>query len=574
MSLLEAKKIEKFYGAHRALHDIDIVVGEQEIIGLIGNNGAGKTTFCNILSGEDTDFYGELQKPSRTIISYFRQINKDTLANEKTTVFEYVLASQQHVLDIEQRYHDALRDMQKDSSEEMIEKFGEIQEEYMATEAYNLIERIEETLQGLGIAEHGDGTRNISWTSELKDLSGGERKIVELATILLNKKANLLILDEPTNHLDIEGREWLEKFIRDFKGSVVIVSHDRYLLNRLAQTIWEVDKGTVIKYKGNYELFEKLKHDNTDALIHLYDMQQKELGRLEEALKDLKYRVSIGGSPPIVAQYNAMKTRIERYKETMIDHPLKGKTTLTFALTKPPEFGHMAVKIEDFSFSYTSGRKIFEHANANVVNGERIALLGANGSGKSTLMKILLTKYCQDRNITPNAYGITKFVDEYGAGIKSTRAIVIGPGIKLAYYSQNHGQLNDAKTIRETLRDIGIGAENEFQSIIRRFQFDKDTVDNKYIGDLSGGEKSKIQFMLVMLTKANLLLLDEPINHLDIESMKVVEKVLAEYTGTLMVISHDRYFLNRVITKVLYVNNHSLKEYLGTYDEFLEKTRK
>jgi ATP-binding cassette subfamily F protein 3 len=570
MLALDLRKINKFYGSFQVLKDITLTLPANEIVGLIGVNGAGKSTLCNIIAGDDTEFDGEKNIYPGIIPSYFRQMSDSTLSiTDSLSVFEYILQSQDHVLKLEQRYHDLLKALTTSPNDEkLLKEFGNVQDEYLATEAYNLLERIEETLNGLGIKEHGDGARNISWHSQIAQLSGGERKIVELAVILLNKKANLLILDEPTNHLDIEGREWLETFIRGFRGTVIIVSHDRYLLNRLSQTIWEIEAGRLIKYTGNYDQFEVIKKREHEALVHKYEMQQKELSRLEEVLKELRRKVDIGGSPKIVSQYNAMKTRIEKYKEECIPNPDNKRPEMILRLREPPKMGHISVRLSEVNFEFSDSRKIFENTSTLIHNGERIALLGANGTGKSTLMKLILSRYVLDREINPKEFGVDEFVSRFSEQIKQAD-IYIGPSVKIAYYSQNHSFVSGQITLRELLKQRGVNDEGAFQSIIRQFQFSKDTVDDKYLSELSGGEKSKVQFMLLSQSEANVLLLDEPINHLDIASMKIVEEVLAKFTGTIIVISHDRYFLNRIINKVIYIKDHTMKEFLGTYDEYL-----
>ncbi len=565
---LDLKEIERTYGNTTILFNVSAQVTDKEIIGLVGRNGAGKSTLCNVIAGYDKEFDGTRYVYPQTHIAYFKQLDPSFSEND-VTVFDYILSTQKEILAIEKEYHELLALLATDTSEKTMERFGEAQDNYFNLGAYNLLERIGDTLTGLGVNEDGTGERNVSWTSKMGTLSGGERKIVELATILLDKKANLLILDEPTNHLDIRGREWLEGFIRGFEGSVILVSHDRHLLDKVCGRVWDINKGTLYAYEGNYTQFKKQKEDNYDALLHQYETQQKEYKRLQEIYNELKRKVLIGGGPAIVGQYNAMRSRVEKFEKTLIENPKERKAAFHFTLQKPPGFGYNAIRVQDLNFTYADGRVIFDHASADILNGERIALLGDNGSGKSTLMKLILTQYCKERRLYPKEYGIDAFFEKNKDNLGDS--ISIGPSVSITYYSQNHAQLDGSLSIREFLQTRGIRDEGTFQGLIRRFQFDKDTVDSKLIGDLSGGEKSKLQFLLVMLSQANVLLLDEPINHLDISSMEVIESLLMEFKGTIIVISHDQYFLDKVITKVLKVTDNKINEYVGTYSEFLEK---
>lgn len=570
MLRLELHNINKFYGSRQILKDVSVSLADESIVGLVGNNGAGKSTLCNLITGKDDEFTGQKNFHPGTKVAYFQQLYDSAPESSDQNVFDYVLSTQKEVLDLETRYHELLRELEQNPTDsDLLETFGVVQEEYMNKEAYSLVERIENTLTGLGVTEQGDGERNISWYSMMAQLSGGERKIVELATILLNADANVLILDEPTNHLDVKGREWLEDFVKQFKGSVIIVSHDRYLLNRICQNIWEIESGSVATYRGNYDKYEKDKALNRETLLKTYRLQQKELNRLEELVKELFRKVKIGAGPAIVAQYNATKTRVEKFKETMIENPMKDKREFHFTLPSPAEFGHTALKADSFFFKYNENRVLFDDTSFVVTNGDRTALLGSNGSGKSTLMKLILMRYCIDKDIPFKTFGIEEFAEKHIDQVK-TSGLYLGPSVTVGYYSQNHSQLNGSLTIREFLANLGIRDEKQVQSIVRQFQFDSRTMEEKYIKDLSGGEKSKLQFLLLMLSGANVLLLDEPINHLDISSMKAVESVLASFKGSIMVISHDRYFLNRIINKVFHIEDKKVKEFFGNYDEFLE----
>lgn len=575
---LELSNMTKYFGADLLFHQVNAYVDDQQVIGLIGNNGVGKSTLCNLITGHDYEFDGQIKRFPGVRIAYFRQMLESTQQSDET-VFDYVLSTQSHVLEIEREYQAMLNRMQNEEvTAALLDEFGNIQEAYEINGAADLLDRIEEVLNGLGIYEVLDltipGRRNITYHSKLSELSGGERKIVELAVILLDKSANLLILDEPTNHLDMTARAWLESFIKGFQGSVIIVSHDRHLLNNVADQVWEIADFTLTSYKGNYERFEKQKKERLEALRHEYAMQKKEMERLEAILTAFQRNERNGGNYVTVKLYNATKSRLERFKQNMMPEPPKDRPELRLSLQNVQPKGYTVVKLEHFSFGYDETRKLFTDQNLVLTKEDKVALLGANGTGKSTFMKLILTRYAQMHDLDPAEFGITDFAKKYGSVVAADKSFYVGPGIKLGYYSQHHSQLPLGITIRELLWQHDIKDESQFQSLIRRYHFEKDTVDNKKIGDLSGGEKSKLQFILLMLSGANTLLLDEPINHLDIDSMKIVEQVLHDFSGSLIVISHDRYFLSRVINKIIYIKDQGLHEFRGTVDEYIEKHHK
>ncbi len=571
---LELTNIEKFFGADLLFEKVSGYVDDHEVIGLVGNNGVGKSTFCNIITGHDEEYDGNVHVYPGTKVAYFKQM-LEKVGHDEMTVFDYVLHTQQHLLDLEREYHTVLNRLQtEETTTALLNEFGELQENYFNSGAADLLERIEKVLHGLGIYEtaelsHAAGKRNITWDMQLQYLSGGERKIVELATVLLNKSANVLILDEPTNHLDMEARAWLEEFIKGFPGSIIIVSHDRHLLNTIANQVWEIDNYTLTTYKGNYDHFERQKKANRDALLHNYEMQKKEKDRLIAILQAFQRNERNGGNYVTVKLYNATKSRLERFEKNMMAEPPKDRAELKLNLTALPPQGYAVLKLEHFSFEFSAEKPIFTDTSITITRSDKVALLGANGIGKSTLLKLILVKYCYQHELDPRLFGVGDFSDRYLSQLKNNDAFYVGPGIKIAYYSQHHNQLPNELTIRELLYQHDIKEEGKFQSIIRRFHFEKDTVDNKKIGDLSGGEKSKLQFLMLTISDANVLLLDEPINHLDIASMKVVEDVLHDFKGAMFVISHDRYFLNRVINKIVYVKNKKVNEFLGTIDEYI-----
>lgn len=575
---LELSNVQKFFGADLLFDEVSGYIDDDQVIGLIGNNGVGKSTLCNIITGHEHDFDGQVRRYPGVRIAYFRQMLESLLEGEMT-VFEYVLSTQERVLSIEREYQAMLNRMQTEEvTTALLDEFGNIQEDYDLSSAVDLLDRIEVVLNGLGIYEILDttlpGRRNITYHSKLKELSGGERKIVELAVILLDKSANVLILDEPTNHLDMNARAWLETFIKGFQGSVIVVSHDRHLLNNVVDQIWEITNYTLDTYTGNYEKFEKLKKEKLEAMRHEFATQKKEKVRLEAIISAFQRNERNGGNYVTVKLYNATKSRLERFMTNMMPEPPKDRVELRLSLQNVQPKGYTVVKLDHFSFGYDKERMLFEDQTMVITKENKIALLGTNGAGKSTFMKLILTKYAQMHQLDPHIFGIADFAKKYKDTVTQDKSFYVGPGIKIGYYSQHHSQLTGDETIRELLWQNEIKDESQFQSIIRRYHFSKDTVDEKKISSLSGGEKSKLQFILLMLSGANTLLLDEPINHLDIDSMKVVEQVLHDFSGSLMVISHDRYFLSRVINKIVFLKDKGLHEFLGTVDEYIAMSAK
>lgn len=562
MMLLELTDILKDYSGIEIFGGISVNLREGEVVGLVGDNGVGKSTLCNIIAGVDTEFDGRRYAYPGVKISYFKQL-LDAGSNDFSdiTVFDYVLESQKYVLDLETNYLNLVKRLEYEpTNQTLLKDFENLQDEYLRLEAYALTDRIENVLNGLGITQYGTGSRKITWEAKIRTLSGGERKILELATILLDKESQVLILDEPTNHLDLHARKWLSGFIKSYKGAIVLVSHDRYLLTESTSTTWEISKKRLTSYPGNYEKFLKLKAQALESKIKQYELERRELARLEVTFAEIKRRLSMAPSVKMAKQYQAFITRMDKYKAKMIPDPREHKPPFLFSLAKPVRFGRTVFEVQNLIAKY-GDRILLDNVSFKIENGDKVVLLGKNGSGKSSLFNILFKEFAKQANVS-----VTQESPEY-----SFDKLYVGPGVKLGYYSQTHSYLPNDLSVRDYLKRFDILTEGQFQKHIRKYQFSKDTVDMKLIGDLSGGEKSKLQFMTLELIKPNVLLLDEPINHLDISSMIVVESILKNFTGTIIVISHDRHFLNEFGNKVLYLNDMKVETYSGTFNEVLDK---
>lgn len=570
MLYFSANNLTKHYGANLIFKEASFHIAAGERIGLVGKNGAGKTTLCNIIAGLDDEYDGACQLYPGVKVAYFRQLYRDYEEDLlDKTVFDYILSTQTRVLQLEEKFQSLMKEVAESSDPKLLEELGEVQTLYEQLEGYSLLERIEEVLKGLGIEEEGQGRRNIGWHSKLKELSGGERKLVELATILLDKESQLLILDEPTNHLDLEARIWLQDYVSRFTGTVLIVSHDRFLLNQVAEKVFEIEDYQFNQYNGNYDQYERQKQERFKTLLKKYSEQQKELTRLKGALEGLRQRVLAGGGDKIVGLYNAMKTRVAKYEAGCIPDPRRNIKEFKIDFPAPGKVGQIICRFREVDFSFDNSRQLFKDMSLFLGRGQKAALLGANGSGKTTLFKMILTRYCQDHQLNPTDFGLADFVKKYGQMIMDLD-LYLGPSVKIGYYSQTHSNLEQQLTIRQLLQKNGINDESKTQGIYKAFMFEKKAADNKEISYLSGGEKSRLQFLQIMLSKANFLLLDEPVNHLDIPSMKIIEKLLADYKGTILTISHDRYFLDKVVERIFYIEDKKVGEFLGSYSEYVK----
>lgn len=400
---------------------------------------------------------------------------------------------------------------------------------------YSYPSKIRGTLIGLGFTED-------EFAKEIKKLSGGEKARVALAKLLLTD-SSLLLLDEPTNHLDIGAISWLEKFLKDYKGSLILISHDRYFLNNVVNKIVLLDHGVSHSYRGNYDAYSAQRKKDLELLKKQYENQQKEIKRQEEIIK----RYLSLGRDRFIRQGKSRQKLLDQMKK--LDKPLeekKGKIRFSTQI----ESGKEVLKIKDLSKSF-GNRKIFENLSANVYKKDVVGLIGPNGVGKSTLFKIITEKIPQDSG-----------------------EFIIGTNVKIAYFDQEMENLNYENTVIDEIWDAYPLLDHfQIRSYLAQFLFVGDDIF-KIISDLSGGERARLSLLKIMLSKANFLLLDEPTNHLDIDSKEILEDAIKIYEGTILTISHDRYFLNKVCSKIFAMSGDGIDEYLGNYDYYLEKTEK
>jgi ATP-binding cassette, subfamily F, member 3 len=531
--MLRLEHISKIYSTGEVLKDINWEVKPGDRIGLVGVNGAGKSTQLKIISGEMEPTAGEIIRPNSLHIAYLNQeFEVDptrTVREEFWTVFKEANEVQMALTHIPQEMETA----NPEELDELIHKLDRLQRQFEALDGYNLDARIGKILPEMGFQVE-DSDRLVS------AFSGGWQMRMSLGKILL-QKPDLLLLDEPTNHLDLETIEWLENYLRGLITPMVIVSHDREFLDRLCNQIVETERGVSSTYLGNYSSYLQQKAENQSAQLSAFERQQKEIEK-QQTFVD-RFRASATRSTQAKSREKQLD-KIER-----IEAPIAGMRTLHFRFPPAPRSGREVVEIKDLTHIY--GDKIlFLAANLLIERGDRIAFLGPNGAGKSTLLKIIM-------GAEPPTEGIVKLGDHN-----------VIPG----YFEQNQAEALDLdKTVMETIHDeVPDWTNEEVRTLLGRFLFTGDTVFKK-VGALSGGEKARLALAKMLLRPANLIILDEPTNHLDIPAKEMMEEALQNYDGTAIVVSHDRYFISQVANKIVEIRDGEFRVYLGDYHYYLNK---
>jgi ATP-binding cassette subfamily F protein 3 len=531
--MLRLEHISKIYPTGEVLKDVNWEVKPGDRIGLVGVNGAGKSTQLKIIAGEMEPTSGEIIRPASLHIAYLTQEfevdTTRTVREEFWTVFKEANQVQNSLAQVQ-------RDMETASLEELdklINKLDRLQRQFEALDGYGLESQIEKILPEMGF-EQEDGDRLVS------AFSGGWQMRMSLGKILL-QKPDLLLLDEPTNHLDLETIEWLENYLKGLKTPMVIVSHDREFLDRLCTQIVETERGVSTTYLGNYSSYLQQKAENQEAQLNAYERQQKELEK-QQAFVD-RFRASATRSTQAKSREKQLD-KIER-----IEAPTAGVRTLHFRFPSAPRSGREVVRIKDLVHTY--GEKIlFLGTDLLIEKGDRIAFLGPNGAGKSTLLHMIM--------------GMEQPTD---GKVELGEHNVI-PG----YFEQNQAEALDlSKTVMETIHDeVPDWKNEEVRTLLGRFLFSGETVLKK-VASLSGGEKARLALAKMLLRPANLLILDEPTNHLDIPAKEMLEEALQNYDGTVIIVSHDRYFISQVANKIVEIRDGEFLPYLGDYHYYLDK---
>ncbi len=524
---ISLNKINKSYGFNPVLKDFSFEIKSSERIALIGPNGSGKTTTLRIIMGEDID-NGTINIRKGSKIGYLSQIpNKE---NDTVKAKEVYLRGVEELLKLENDINEFVKNM--DSSEKSIKILDKLQEEFRIKGGYQLNERINKIKNGFKLSDELLNT-------EYNNLSGGEKTIINLASLVLSE-VDVLLLDEPTNHLDIETLEWFEEYLNNYKGACLIVSHDRYFLDRVINKIVEIKNCKEEIYYGNYSYYLKESEKRFLLQFQSYKNQQKEIAAIKEAIVRLKEWGSKSDNPMFFRRAAAMQKRLDRME--IIDKPLE-KSELKVSFTTDSRSGNNVLTIKNLNLNIGS-RELLISSNMEIYYQDRVCLMGKNGTGKTTLIK----------NIINNTHS----------------SIILGTNIKVGYIPQEIRFDNEDLTIYEHMRKIFVGSESELRSKLSRFYFGTEEIDKK-LKNISGGEKVRIKLLELILLKSNFLILDEPTNHIDIDTREILEESLLDFDGTILFISHDRYFINKIATRIIRIENKRLISYNGNYDSIKDK---
>ena len=542
MIQIQLSNITLVLGAKRIFENLNWEIQRGQRIGLIGANGAGKSSLFKLIEGEHAPELGGSITRARLITTGYLPQHPEL--DPTLTALAAAMAGNPRVGEVHaelERVEASLGDPEVYGNEKKLQHALERQqhliEEYHALGGDSYPERVKSILLGLGLAQS-------ELDKPLSVLSGGQKKLVGLARLLL-QNPDILLLDEPDNHLDLPGKMYLEKLIREYDGTVVIISHDRYLLDAAVSHIAELEDGKLTVFTGNYTDFMIDKEERLARQEELYQIQQRSLARMQVAIK--RYRLWAQFNDKFASRIHAMEARMERVDK--IDKPVLDRRRMELQLNGW-RGSNKVLELENISKSFGE-RKVFANVNEIIWHGERVGLIGANGAGKSVMLRMILGEETPD-----------------------TGEIKIGPSISIGHYAQEHETLDFNQTVLDAVRYAGEMSESRATAFLLRYLFTYKQVSQK-IGELSGGERSRLQLALVVLSGANFLLLDEPTNNLDIASAEVLEQALEDFEGTVLVISHDRYFLDRTVQRLWVLEEGNMKEYLGGYSDYLEiKNRK
>ena len=534
MTLVDLQNVTTSYSGDPVFGEVCWQINSGRKIGLIGANGCGKTTLFRLIAGELTPDRGQIFRARGLKIGFLRQENRLqgdlTLLDEMLRSFSDLLAVHREMEELEATMAASSEEQGGAGLEEIMRRYSALRDRYEHSGGYTFESEIKSVLFGLGFAE-----RDL--VKPVGVLSGGQKNIAALAQVLLFQP-QLLLLDEPTNHLDIEATRWLERFLKDFSGAVVVISHDRYLLDRAVEEIVEMEPSGLQFYTGRYSSYLTQKEERLVRQRKQYEMQQEEIRRTEDFI-----RRNIAGQKTRQAQ--SRRRTLEKLER--IAPPPSERKKIRPSLRASGREGRVALAYERVSKSF-SGQVLFRNISFSVQRGERVALLGPNGTGKSTLLKMATGQESPDEGLCRT-----------------------GHNVRIGYYQQDLAGLDRSRTI---LKEVWTARprmlEPELRSYLARFLFEGDEVDRP-VGSLSGGEQSRVALAGLMLQEANLLLLDEPTNHLDIAARDALEDVLSEYDGTILLVSHDRYFLDRTVDRILHLESGRLREYLGNYRSYRER---
>ncbi len=542
MIILDVNKLSKSFGFGELFKNVSFSLNEGETISIVGPNGCGKSTLLKLITGEQRADGGSVFIKKGVKVAYLDQVSADKVDDRKVIDILKDAFTEINNMSATLKYYENLMQNPVEDYNKTLEKYCKLVEEFSRLGGYDVDVEIGAVCSGLNIKKE---LFNRNYTS----LSGGEKTLIQLAKALL-QKPDLLLLDEPTNHLDIERIEWLESYIKSFKGACVIVSHDRYFLDKMSNKILDLTNVEPKIYNTNYTGYLKERERDFEKQLSAYKDQQLVIKRLREQIKYFSEMGMAKDSPTLLNRAKAMQTQLSRILDNKIEKPIEPRK-IRLAFDREKKSSKRVFETKNLTVFTPDGRKILNGINFIITQGERVALIGANGSGKTTFLKTLL--------------GTQE--------LRHEGEVIIGPSVKIGYLPQIISFENDKFTILDYFKEEASISEEQARRILASFQFYKDDVDKK-VKNLSGGERIRLRLAVLLQQKLNCLVFDEPTNHIDISTKEVLEKALNDFSGTILFVSHDRYFINKLADKVVEFKNGTIKTYLGNYDFYKSEKNK
>lgn len=541
MIILSASNVTKAYGIDVILEKISFSLQDGEKVGIIGDNGAGKSTLMKILAGKMPYDEGDIFISADVKVGYLAQSDnfdsEGTLISEINAIFKPIKKMESDLLEISAQIEEEQKKGNVAEAKKMLENYDKLLHRYELAGGYSYKSEITGVLSSMAFKEN-------QYNKKISELSGGEKTRLALASLLL-KKPDILFLDEPTNHLDIGTLKWLEQYIRAYKGSIVMITHDRYFLDQTVSRIFEVENHKVYSYEGTYSDFVSAKKLRLLSEERRYEQNQKEIQRQEEMIRRFKGH----GTEKLAKRAASREKKLAKMEK--VEKPSLHKASVKMEFVQNFQSGNDVISVEGLSKCFGFGdekQNLFANVDFEIKRGERVCIVGANGIGKTTLLKIIMQEIRQDSG-----------------------RVKIGHNVEFAYYDQEQQSLNISNTVFDEMKDAyKLYSDSKMRGMLGRFLFSNDSVFLE-VGSLSGGEKARLALLKLMLSGANVLVLDEPTNHLDISSKEVFEEALNDYEGTVIAVSHDRYFLNKVASRIIELKSDGIVSYIGGYDYYMQK---